>query len=169
MSGWEHQAHPLKWGGKWGASSTYRADGPRTAATDAVRVPSGGRNQIERFIAVCAAVADSRGGRGGSKPSREGPPSTSAPPTPCGTPLEICHWIPGLTCWFQVHRAINASLENVLNINTTHWSIPDALGNALQNILPSLIFPRLFGTLVALDPWGRMILKIRDPRPRRLH
>jgi hypothetical protein len=49
--------------------------------------------------------------------------------------------------------AMNASLENVLDINTTHWRIPDALGNALQNILPSLIFPRLFGTLVALDPW----------------
>jgi hypothetical protein len=25
---------------------------------------------------------------------------------------------------------MNASLENVLNINTTHWRIPDALGNA---------------------------------------
>jgi hypothetical protein len=66
-------------------------------------------------------------------------------------------------------RAINASLENVLNINTSHWSIPDALGNALQDILPSPIFPHLFVTLVALDSWGRMILKIRDPRPRRLH
>jgi hypothetical protein len=65
--------------------------------------------------------------------------------------------------------AINASLENVLNINNTHWRIPDALGNALQNILPSPIFPRLFGTLVALDPWERMILKIRNLRPRRLH
>jgi hypothetical protein len=141
ISGWQHQAHLLKWGGKWGASSTYRADGPRTTAI--------------------AIKSDGRGGRGGAKPS--------APPTPCSTPLKICHWIPGLRCWFQVHRAINASLENVLNINTSHWSIPDALGNALQNILPSPIFPYLFGTLVALDPWRRMILKIRDPRPRRLH
>jgi hypothetical protein len=65
--------------------------------------------------------------------------------------------------------AMNASLENILNINTTHWRIPDALANAFKNILPSPIFPGLFGTLVALDPWGRMILKVRDPRPRRLH
>jgi hypothetical protein len=64
---------------------------------------------------------------------------------------------------------MNASLENVLNINTTHWRIPNALGNAFKNILLSPIFPRLFGTLVALDPWGRMILKMRDPKPRRLH
>jgi hypothetical protein len=47
---------------------------------------------------------------------------------------------------------MNASLENVLNINTTHWRIPNSLANALKNILPSPIFPRLFGTLVALDP-----------------
>jgi hypothetical protein len=33
-------------------SSTYRADGPRTATTDAIRVPSGGRNQIRRPTAV---------------------------------------------------------------------------------------------------------------------
>jgi hypothetical protein len=62
-----------------------------------------------------------------------------------------------------------ASLENVLNINITHWRILDALANAFKNIVPSPIFPRFFGTLVALDSWGRMILKIRDPRPRRLH
>jgi hypothetical protein len=104
----------------------------RTALTDAVRVPSGGRNQIGRPTAVrhgCPSrpsavdVADGRGGRGGAKLSREGPPFASAPPTPCGTPLEICYWIPGLTCWFQVHRAINASLKNVLNINTNHWCL----------------------------------------------
>jgi hypothetical protein len=65
--------------------------------------------------------------------------------------------------------AMNASLENVLNINTTHWRIPDTLANAFKNILPSPIFPYVFGTLVALDPWGGMILKIRDPKPRRLH
>jgi hypothetical protein len=65
--------------------------------------------------------------------------------------------------------AMNASLENVLSINTTHWRIPDALANAFKNIPPSPIFPYVFGTLVALDPWGGMILKIRDPKPRRLH
>jgi hypothetical protein len=52
MSGWQHQTHPLKWGGKWGPSSSYRADGLRTAATDVVRVLSGGRNQIGRLTAV---------------------------------------------------------------------------------------------------------------------
>jgi hypothetical protein len=65
--------------------------------------------------------------------------------------------------------AMNASLENVLNINTTHWRILDALANAFKNILPSPIFPYVFGTLVALDPWGEMILKIKDPKPRKLH
>jgi hypothetical protein len=65
--------------------------------------------------------------------------------------------------------AMNASLENVLNINTTHWRIPDALENAFKSIPPSPIFPYVLGTLVALDPWGGMILKIRDPKPRRLH
>jgi hypothetical protein len=65
--------------------------------------------------------------------------------------------------------AMNASLENVLNINTTHWRILDALANAFKNILPSPIFPYVFGTLVALDPWGGMILKIKDPKPRKLH
>jgi hypothetical protein len=29
MPGWQHQAHPLKWGGKWGSAFTYRADGFR--------------------------------------------------------------------------------------------------------------------------------------------
>jgi hypothetical protein len=65
--------------------------------------------------------------------------------------------------------AMNASLENVLNINTTHWRIRDALANAFKNILPSPIFPYIFGTLVALDSCGGMILKIRDPKPRRLY
>jgi hypothetical protein len=55
-------------------SSTYRADGPRMAVTDAVRVPSGGRNQIGRPTAVRHGC----GGRGGAKPSREGPPFASA-------------------------------------------------------------------------------------------
>jgi hypothetical protein len=35
------------------------ADGPRTAVTDAVHVPSGGRNQIGQLTAVCRG----RGGR----------------------------------------------------------------------------------------------------------
>jgi hypothetical protein len=54
---------------------------------------------IHRAVAIksdgsrpsAAAVADGRGGRGGAKPSREGPPSASAPPIPCGMPLEIYH------------------------------------------------------------------------------
>jgi hypothetical protein len=65
--------------------------------------------------------------------------------------------------------AMNASLENVLNINTTHWRIPDALANPFKSIPLSPIFPYVLGTLVVLDPWGGMILKIRDPKPRRLH
>jgi hypothetical protein len=64
---------------------------------------------------------------------------------------------------------MNAFLENVLNIDTTNWRIPYSLANTLKNILPSPIFPRLFGTLVELNLWGRMIPKIGDPRPRRLH
>jgi hypothetical protein len=64
---------------------------------------------------------------------------------------------------------MNAFLENVLNINSTHWRIPDALANAFKNIPPSPIFPYVFETLVALDPWRGMILKIKDPKPRRLH
>jgi hypothetical protein len=61
--------------------------------------------------------------------------------------------------------AINAALENVLTlIPLIHWTIPNALGNALQYMLLSPIFGLLFGTLVALDPWGRMILKITVPK-----
>jgi hypothetical protein len=73
-------------------------------------------------------------------------------PTPYGTSLEIQHWIPWSMYYFQVHRAVNASQENVLNINTTHWRILDSLANAFKNILPSRFFPRIFGTLFALNP-----------------
>jgi len=66
--------------------------------------------------------------------------------------------------------AINAALENVLTlISLIHWTIPNTLGNGLEYILPSPIFGLLFGTLVALDSWGRMILKITVPNPKRLH
>jgi hypothetical protein len=146
----------------------------RTAATDAVRVPSGGRNQIGRPLAVRhgrpplmwrTAVVARR-----CKIFKRRPSicfSTSYPLWHASRNLLLNSRVNVLISGAQ--RAINASLENVLNINTSHWSIPDALGNALQDILPSPIFPHLFVTLVALDSWGRMILKIRDPRPRRLH
>jgi hypothetical protein len=61
----------------------------RTAATDAVRVPSGGRNQIGRPMAVRhdrPPLVDEE-----VQNFFEGPPFASAPPTPCGTPLEICY------------------------------------------------------------------------------
>jgi uncharacterized protein YqcC (DUF446 family) len=54
--------------------------------------------------------------------------------------------------------AMNASLENVLNINTTHWRIPDPLANALKNILPSPISP------ASLELWLHWILKKDDPK-----
>jgi hypothetical protein len=38
-----------------------------------------------------------------------------------------------------MHRAMNASLENVLKINTTHWRIPNALKNAKKNIKPTKV------------------------------
>jgi hypothetical protein len=48
---------------------------------------------------------------------------------------------------------MNASLENVLNINTTHWRIRDALANAFKNIPPSPIFP------LSLELWLHWILE----------
>jgi uncharacterized protein YqcC (DUF446 family) len=54
--------------------------------------------------------------------------------------------------------AMNASLKNVLNINTTHWRIPDPLANALKNILPSPISP------ASLELWLHWILKKDDPK-----
>jgi hypothetical protein len=45
---------------------------------------------------------------------------------------------------------------------------PSARGRSpsqnFQKYPPSPIFPYVLGTLVALDPWGGMILKIRDPK-----
>ena len=69
-------------------------------ATDIVHDPLGSRNQIGQLTAVHqgrgrqpwqTVRADSRGGRGGPKPSRKGPPFASALFTPCGTPLKIRH------------------------------------------------------------------------------
>jgi hypothetical protein len=108
----------------------------RTAATDAVRVPSGGRNQIGRPTAVCRWCGGRPWWRGGAKFSREGPPFASAPPTPCGTPLEICYWIPGLTCWFQVHRGplmllwrMFLTLIQVIGVSPTLWEMPSKISS----------------------------------------
>jgi hypothetical protein len=63
MSGWQHQAHPLKWGGKWGSAFTYRADG-----RDRCRPRPIGRSQSNRTALgrpprpSAVGVADGRGG-----------------------------------------------------------------------------------------------------------
>ena len=122
----------------------------RTATTDVVCIPSRSHDRIERLT----RPVDGRRGQGGTIPWRKGPPSAWALPTPCSTPLKIHHWIPRPTCYFQVHRAMNAFLENVLNINTTHWRIPNSLANALKNILSSPIFLHFlwnFGCIRSLE------------------
>ena len=63
------------------------------------------------------------------------PPSPSVLPTPYGMPPNIWHWILGLTCWFQMHRAMNASLENVLTLipligqSLTLWETPSKISS----------------------------------------
>jgi hypothetical protein len=49
---------------------------------------------------------------------------------------------------------MNASLENVLNINTTHWRIPDALGNAQVPCSPTEIRKKVGSVLHLYSPLG---------------
>ena len=159
-------------------SSTYRANGPHTAMTDAVCVALGSRhlNRMAHGHLPCLSATTMANGRG-KQPWQ----------TRCKTLMKMPsrhlleHFLPlghtsrNLILNSKVNMLISGAqgrecfFGECFNINTTHWTIPNTLRNALQNILSSPIFLYLFGTLVALDPWRSMILKIRDPKPRRLH
>jgi hypothetical protein len=54
------------------------------------------------------------------------------------------------------------TLIPLIGISPTLWEMPSKISSLVPFFLASL-------ELWSLDPWGRMILKIRDPRPRRLH
>jgi hypothetical protein len=49
---------------------------------------------------------------------------------------------------------MNASLENVLNINTTHWRIPDALGNIQAPSSPTEVRKKVGSVLHIYCPLG---------------
>jgi hypothetical protein len=51
---------------------------------------------------------------------------------------------------------MNASLEDVLNINTTHWRIPDALGNAQAPSSPTEVKKKVGSVLHLYYPLGWM-------------
>ena len=120
-----------------------------TTTMDVVHIPSSGCDRVWQLT----RPANDHGGCGRRCNTLKRRPSICL-----STSYLLWHasWNPTLDSMANVlflgHKAMNASLDNVLNITTTHWRIPDSLTNAFKNILPSPIFSFPCRTLDALDP-----------------